>query len=105
MQLKYKRSKQMNDNASRIATTFFLTLSIPALLALGSFRSANYRKLERQVEGLEKKQVELIESNRKLITEISVLSSADRIEKMAAETLGMRKAATNEIIRIEMKER
>jgi cell division protein FtsL len=95
----------MKKRFAYMTLLFFLALGIPALLALGSFRSKQFRALEQEVTDLEKRQAELIESNRKLITEISVLSSADRIERLATETLGMRKAATSEIIRIEMKER
>lgn len=52
---------------------------------------------------LEKKQEKLIAENKKLITDISVLSSSDRIETIAENDLGMRKAETEEIVRVEMR--
>ena len=44
----------------------------------------------------------LIEENKKIVNEISVLSSADRIEKMAVDELGMHKAQADDIVRVEM---
>ena len=52
---------------------------------------------------MEKKQIELVEQNRKLISDISVLSSSERIEKIAEGELGMRKANTEDIVRVEIK--
>jgi cell division protein FtsL len=82
---------------------FFLALAIPGLLFLDSVQGKRFARLENEVTSLETKQVELIEDNRKLITGISVLSSSDRIERMADE-LGMRKATSGEIVRIQMKQ-
>ena len=64
-----------------------------------------YADLKKEVLSLERKQAELIEQNKKLITDISVLSSSDRIETIAEEELGMRKAESEEIVRVEMKEK
>ena len=44
----------------------------------------------------------MVEENKNLITGISVLSSADRIEALASGQLGMRPAESSEIIRVEM---
>ena len=78
-------------------------MSIPALLILNAAQARRYSDLRTEVIELEKKQADLIEENKKLITDISLLSSADRIERIASEELGMRKADSNEIIRVEMK--
>ena len=48
------------------------------------------------------KKLGLIEENKKIVNEISVLSSADRIEKMAVDELGMHKAQADDIVRVEM---
>ena len=37
-----------------------------------------------------------------LISDISLLSSTDRIEKIATEELGMHKAETSDIVRVQM---
>ena len=43
-----------------------------------------------------------MEENKTLITGISVLAGADRIEALASGQLGMRPAESSEIIRVEM---
>ena len=85
------------------AVLFSLALAIPGLLILDSVQGRRFAAVAHEAAQLEKKQIELVESNRKLITGISMLSSSDRIEKYAEEELGMRKAASHEIVRIEMK--
>ena len=79
------------------------TFLIPVLLVFQAFQSYRYKKLSAEIKKLEKKQVELVEQNRKLISDISVLSSSERIEKIAEEELGMRKANTEDIVRVEIK--
>ena len=44
----------------------------------------------------------LIEENKKLVSDISQLSSAERIERIAVEELGMHKAEAEDIVRVEM---
>ena len=78
-------------------------MAIPVLLVINSLQALKYKKLEREVSALEKKQVELVEENKRLVTNISLLSSSDRIEKIASEELGMHKAESEEIVRVEMK--
>lgn len=82
---------------------FLLALSIPGLLILNAVQSKKFKEQENSVLELEEKQSEFVEQNKKLITEIGVLSSSDRIEKVAENELGMRKAESNEIVRVEMR--
>lgn len=81
-----------------------LALCIPSLLIFDAVQARKYADLAEQVRTLEKKQQQLVEENRKLITDISLLSSTERIERIAEEELGMRKAETEEIVRVEMKD-
>ncbi len=78
-------------------------LAIPSLLIFDAIQARKYASLADQVEALEVRQQELVEENKKLITDISLLSGTDRIESIAENELGMRKAETDEIIRVEMK--
>ncbi|MGN0730125.1 cell division protein FtsL [Treponema sp.] len=84
---------------------FGIAMSIPGLLILNGIQAGKYRDLKKEVSALEKKQEKLIEENKKLITSISVLSSSDRIETIAENDLGMRKAETEEIVRVEMRKK
>ena len=76
---------------------------IPLLLALDAFQAHRYAKLKNELAKLEAKQVEIVEQNRKLISDIRLLSSSDRIEQIAENELGMHKAKSEDIVRVEIK--
>ena len=75
---------------------------IPFVLCLYAAQARRYTALTAEIRELERKQEKLIEENKKLVSDIAVLSSADRIEKIAVEELGMHKAETEDIVRVEM---
>ena len=77
-------------------------LSIPVMLVLYALQAKKYTDLSKEVLELENKQEKLIEENKKLVSDISQLSSAERIEKIAVEELGMHKAEAEDIVRVEM---
>lgn len=79
-----------------------LAASIPLFLAVDGIQARRFSQLEGEIADLERKQADLVEENKNLITGISVLASADRIEEIASGELGMRPAESNEIIRVEM---
>lgn len=83
--------------------TIVCAILVPALFALNAMQAARYMKVQNEVKALEQKQVELVEENKRLITDISLLSSGERIGKIAEEELGMRKAESEEIVRVEMR--
>lgn len=85
----------------KISLCLFVLL-IPCMLCLYAFQAKRYSELTMEIKELEKKQAMLIDENKKIVNEISVLSSADRIEKMAVEELGMHKAEAEDIVRVEM---
>ena len=77
-------------------------LSIPAMLILYALQTKKYTDLTKEIQDLEVKQEKLIEENKKLVSDISQLSSAERIERIAVEELGMHKAQAEDIVRVEM---
>ena len=77
-------------------------LSIPVMLGLYAMQAKKYTDLSKEVLELESKQEKLIEDNKRLVSDISQLSSAERIEKIAVEELGMHKAEAEDIVRVEM---
>ncbi len=79
-----------------------LALMIPGLLIIYGFQAKKYSTLYEDVVGLEKKQEQLIEQNKKLISDISLVSNSDEIERKANEELNMHKAEKEEIVRVEM---
>ena len=50
----------------------FIAILIPGLLILNAIQAERYMKVEREVRALEKKQVQLVEENKKLITDYEV---------------------------------
>ena len=83
--------------------TLACAVLVPLLFALNAVQADRYMKAQNEIKALEQKQVELVEENKRLITDISLLSSGERIGKIAEEELGMRKAESEEIVRVEMR--
>ena len=95
----------MKGKFKEITGKFFLCviiLAIPVLLCLYAVQARQYTNLVKEIKELELKQEKLIEENKKLVSDIAVLSSSDRIEKIAVEELGMHKAEAEDIVRVEM---
>ena len=86
------------------AIAVLLVLMIPFFLFFDVWQGMEYSSLEDEVRQMEREQYEVIEMNRRFISGVTVLSSPGRIEKLAVEELGMRKAETGKIMRIEMRE-
>lgn len=81
---------------------YVISLLIPSFLCLDSFQSLKYVSIQREIRELESLESKLIEKNKTLIAEISKLSSTSRIEDFALNELSMRKANSNEIMRVEV---
>lgn len=79
-----------------------LAAAIPALLIAYAVQTKRYADLSREIADLETKQERLMEQNKKLVSDISLLSTTDRIEKIATDELGMHKAESEDIVRVEM---
>lgn len=95
----------MKKNIREIILVIFFATLIPLLLIVNALQARRYENLLSEVEALEKKQETLVEENKKLIADISLLSKTERIKKIAEEELGMHKASSEEIVRVEMKEK
>jgi len=66
-----------------------LTISIPVMLFLSIHQVYRYQVLEKEVAGLRNTQIELFESNKRMIANIAILSSPKRIAKIARESFGL----------------
>ena len=96
MEKKHKR-------VSELILVCIIAAAVPSLLILEGIQARRYENLSDEVSRLERKQEALVEDNKKKVTDISLLSSSDRVEKIAENELGMHKADTDDIVRIEMK--
>jgi cell division protein FtsL len=79
---------------------YVFILSIPAFLGLAAWQSSRYGDLERELKKLEKNQEEWIENNKRLIANIAVLSSPERIERIARDELGLQKKQPEDVLQI-----
>jgi len=95
----------MKDKTVRFWKNFLccvLAVIIPLLMVAYALQAKRFNDLTKEIATLEKKQEKLIEENKKLVSDISLLTSARRIEKIAVEELGMHKAESDDIVRVEM---
>ena len=84
----------------RYILLYFFVLSIPFFLGFAAWQSTRYTKLEKDVRRLEALQEDWIESNKKLIGNIAVLSSSTRIEQIAVHDLGLIKIRPEDVLQV-----
>jgi cell division protein FtsL len=79
---------------------YFIVLTIPLLLGLTAWQSTRYSDLEKEVRTLEAVQEDWVESNKRLIAGIAVLSSSERIENIAIHDLGLNKIEPEDVLQV-----
>jgi cell division protein FtsL len=87
----------------RIICIYFVVLTIPLLLGLNAWQSVRYAALERETLRFEDAQEEWIESNKKLIAGIAVLSSPERIENIALKDLELTKIPPESVLQVRIR--
>jgi cell division protein FtsL len=87
------------------ALLYFFTLTIPLFLGALTLQSTRYMDLKQEVRQLEAEQTEWIDSNKRLIAGIAMLSSPERIEHIARDELGLVKKRPEEILQIRIEGR
>jgi hypothetical protein len=80
--------------------TAVLCLAVPALIFLNAWQGYRYNDLADRIADLEKRQRELLESNRDAIAQIAYETSPARIEERAAGSLGLVPLALSSVIRV-----
>lgn len=84
---------------------YIWVLTIPLFFALNAWQSARYYELSEQVRSLERAQRDQLEQNKRLIAGLAVLSSAERINKIARDELLLQKKNPSEIMQIHIGKR
>ena len=84
----------------RFVLLYLLSLTLPLFLGVTVVQARRYADLQRELRRLEVVQEEWIERNKRLIAEIGLYSSAERIERMAVEELGLTKKRPEDILQI-----
>ncbi|MDR2133992.1 MAG: septum formation initiator family protein [Treponema sp.] len=83
---------------------YFMVLTIPLFLGFNAWQSNRYIGLQREIKRLEEAQAEWVESNRRLIAGIAVLSSPERIEHIARQDLGLSKKKPEDVLQVKIGE-
>ncbi|MDR0669108.1 MAG: cell division protein FtsL [Treponema sp.] len=81
---------------------YVAALTIPAMLALVSWQSTRYMNLERELAALEAEQEEYVETNNRLIAQIAMLSSPERIAYVAREQFGLIRIRPEDVLQIKI---
>jgi len=81
---------------------FFAAVTIPAMLALTVWQSTRYTNLTKELTRLEQVQTDWLESNRRLIAGIAVLSSTERIEHIAVNDMNLRRIHPENVLQIKI---
>jgi cell division protein FtsL len=84
----------------RFVWLYFLALTLPLFLGVSVRQVKLHTALQRELGKLEVTQEEWIEGNKRLIAEITLLSSPERVGYIAAEELGLTKKQPEEILQI-----
>ena len=79
---------------------YFAAFTIPLFLALITWQSNRYCSLKSEMTRLEETQAEWVESNKRLIAGVAVLSSPQRIGKIARTELDMRKIKPENVLMV-----
>jgi len=86
----------------RYALLYFFVLTIPVFLGVAVWQSVRYTELEKNVRDLEVVQEKWVNSNKKLIAAIAVLSSSLRIKQIAVNDLGLVKVRPEDVLQIKI---
>lgn len=84
----------------RYLLLYFLIITMPLLLGLTAWQSSRYTSLRREINRLEATQEDWVESNKRLIAGIAVLTSPERIEKIAKNDLRLRKIRPEDVLQV-----
>ena len=80
------------------ALTLFFLLLFPVLLCLNVWQSFRYQLLQDDLVTLQKRQLDLIEKNKRALAAVAVYSSPSRVGALAEDSLELMKAGSEDII-------
>jgi hypothetical protein len=87
-------------NKARIVLLYFLAATVPLFFGTLAWQSSRYAELEKETVNLETVQEDWIAGNRRLIAGIALLSSAERIESIVRDQMGLVKKKPEEVLQI-----
>ena len=84
----------------RFFLLYFIVFTIPLFLGLLAWQSARYSDLERQTRLLEADQEKWVESNKRLIADIAILTTSEKVEKIAFYDLHLSKIEPENVLQV-----
>ena len=85
-----------------IGLIILASVLIPLLLIIYAFQASRYSSLYKDIVRLEKKQEQLVEQNKKLISDISLVGNSSKNKRKDSKEQKKQKTEKEDIIRIEM---
>lgn len=79
---------------------YALVISVPLALCAVVWQASRYSTLKRDTKNLVERQEDCIENNKRLMAEITTLSSAARIDSVAQQSLGLSKRKPEEVLQV-----
>ena len=79
---------------------YFIVFTVPLFLGMTAWQSARYSDLERQTRRLEADQEKWVEQNKRLIADIAVLTTFERVERVALNDLKLSKIQPENVLQI-----
>jgi cell division protein FtsB len=92
----------MGKMKKKIAVMYVLVITIPMLLGLLGWQTGRYAALEKEIARYGAAQEECIAGSRRLIADIALLSSSERIESYARDRLHLSKKRPEEVLQIQI---
>ena len=86
----------------RYFVLYLAVFTIPVFLGLNAWQSSRYAGLRQEIKRLENAQAEWVESNKRLIAGIAVLSSPQRIEHIARTDLDLQKIKPENVLQVKI---
>jgi cell division protein FtsL len=86
----------------RYVWLYFIALTLPLFLGLTVWQSTRYSGIKEEINRLEKVQADWVESNKRLIASIAVLSSPERIEYIARNELDLSRILPEDVLQVKI---
>ena len=84
----------------RFFLLYFIVLTIPLFLGIIAWQSSRYSDLERQTRRLEADQEKWVESNKRLIADIAILTTSEKVERIALYDLNLAKIEPENVLQV-----
>lgn len=79
---------------------FLAAIIIPSLLFINAWQAFRFRDFRKDIRSFEKEQESWVESNRRLISAVTVYSSPGRVSKVARGKLSLERLDSSDVILI-----